>query len=390
MKTVYFFGNKHPINESLVNNPPSGFQIKTNLSEGSFNIVGEYTPQYEFLKGMIDRSFRWLELPRMIFIPNNCDLIHTQGGVIPLNKRPHVITIEHSSSFFSLDDDRFFQERSKKILLRFLERNECKSILSYSEATKKSLIHALGQDSEKVMNKIEVLYPAFDLNCVKSVMKNPSVSEKLRLLFISRHFFDDGGRELIKAFKVLAKKYDMTLTIITNPPPHHISKFENFIKSIKNDKIRIIKGFLPRARLFEEYFSNSDIFVLPSYIHFFGFVFLEAMAFGLPLIGTNIYSMPEIIEENVNGFTVTPPISCFDTNLMKPKKHLENYRRYVLLDSYWEAVVDQLIDTISLLAEDETLRRRMGEASRRMVEKGKFSIIERNKKLSKIYQEALN
>jgi len=52
-------------------------------------------------------------------------------------------------------------------------------------------------------------------------------------------------------------------------------------------------------------------------------------------------------------------------------------------------VINQLVEKISLLIEDSSLRKRMGRYGRRLVEKGKFSIKERNKKLLKIYQESL-
>lgn len=51
-------------------------------------------------------------------------------------------------------------------------------------------------------------------------------------------------------------------------------------------------------------FASSDIFVLPSYTEVFPMVILEAMSAGMPVIATPVGAIPDIIEEDVNGFIV--------------------------------------------------------------------------------------
>jgi len=53
-----------------------------------------------------------------------------------------------------------------------------------------------------------------------------------------------------------------------------------------------------------EIYRKASIFVLPTLREPFGLAFLEAMSFGLPCIGTDIEAIPEIIDNEKDGFIV--------------------------------------------------------------------------------------
>jgi len=94
---------------------------------------------------------------------------------------------------------------------------------------------------------------------------------------------------------------------------------------------RNVKPFSP------EWFSlyeRADLFVLPTRIDAFGLVYLEAMAAGLPVIGTRINAVPEIVVHGETGFLVPP-----------------GDRR-------------ALAQALGTLVDDPDLRRRMGTAGR--------------------------
>lgn len=60
--------------------------------------------------------------------------------------------------------------------------------------------------------------------------------------------------------------------------------------------------FLGKQDNVEELYSLSDLMLLLSEKESFGLVALEAMACGVPCIGTNVGGIPEVIEHGVNGF----------------------------------------------------------------------------------------
>jgi glycosyltransferase involved in cell wall biosynthesis len=53
-------------------------------------------------------------------------------------------------------------------------------------------------------------------------------------------------------------------------------------------------------------YRGSDIFALPSENETFGQVFVEAMSCGLPVIGTKVGGIPEIISDSYNGYLIPP------------------------------------------------------------------------------------
>ena len=76
-------------------------------------------------------------------------------------------------------------------------------------------------------------------------------------------------------------------------------------------------GFLQSDELASAY-AGADVFVLPTLKEGFGMVLLEAMAFSLPIIASNIGGIPELIDDGVNGLLIS---------LASPKKIAEAIER---------------------------------------------------------------
>ncbi|MCD6367942.1 MAG: glycosyltransferase, partial [Candidatus Aenigmarchaeota archaeon] len=108
----------------------------------------------------------------------------------------------------------------------------------------------------------------------------------------------------------------------------------------------------------------------------FGFALLEAMSFGLPIVTINTdmtKSVGEIVENGKEGFVIDVK---------------EKLNRYSIHNNE-RKLINQLVRKTSLLIEDGSLRRKMGRNGIKLIRNGKFSIKQRNKKLKKIYEEAL-
>jgi glycosyltransferase involved in cell wall biosynthesis len=66
-----------------------------------------------------------------------------------------------------------------------------------------------------------------------------------------------------------------------------------------------------------ELFQAADIFVLPSYIEGLPVSVLEAMSWGIPVITTTVGGIPELIDNYVNGFLISPGDICTIQSLLE-------------------------------------------------------------------------
>ena len=62
--------------------------------------------------------------------------------------------------------------------------------------------------------------------------------------------------------------------------------------------------------------ARCDLLVLPSFYEGFGIAYLEGMAFGLPAIGTTAGAIPQMIHDDVNGYTIIPGDSATLENII--------------------------------------------------------------------------
>ncbi|MFH0749450.1 MAG: glycosyltransferase family 4 protein [Candidatus Gottesmanbacteria bacterium] len=124
---------------------------------------------------------------------------------------------------------------------------------------------------------------------------------------------EKGVINLIKAFSKMHTRYpSWRLLIAVGIPPESLkNEFEQslemlmgYIKLHGIEKQAIVKTFpledMPKV------YKESDVFVLTSENETFGQVFIEAMSCGIPVIGTKVGGIPEIISDSYNGYLVQP------------------------------------------------------------------------------------
>lgn len=202
----------------------------------------------------------------------------------------------------SENSNRSFTEFVPQHILKRVFENEksvyekCSLIFTFSEWLRKSMI----QDFELPENKVFTIGAGPNISLTEAHDARKEYDQKT-ILFIGKDFYRKGGDTVIKAFYIASKEMkDIKLIIAGTDPIHGVEgrniEFTGYIDKNTNEGRRKIIDLYKRA----------SVFVMPSVFEPFGIVFLEAMLFKLPCVGSDICAMPEIIDEGNTGFLIQP------------------------------------------------------------------------------------
>lgn len=155
------------------------------------------------------------------------------------------------------------------------------------------------------------LYPSDKKSYVFSSFNSDEISFKksneenkpLRLISVGRLEGEKGHRDLINAIKLI--DLEMEVLIVGDGTQKKI--LELYADSL-GVNIKFYGAITDRNHLFE-LVASSDIFVIPSHTEGMPRSLLEAMAIGLPCIGTSVGGIPEVLDKQML-FLPNDPKSC--------------------------------------------------------------------------------
>lgn len=113
------------------------------------------------------------------------------------------------------------------------------------------------------------------------------------IVFVGIDWERKGGPELAAAFALVRAVHpNATLTIVGANPP------------LTDPGVNVV-GRVSLAEL-PQYYQNAAVFCMPTKREPFGIVIVEAMAYGLPVVTTNLGAMPDMVIPGENGALVSP------------------------------------------------------------------------------------
>jgi len=127
-----------------------------------------------------------------------------------------------------------------------------------------------------------------------------SPSNRIRCLAVARLIERKGLGDLIRALALL-ERGRFELEIVGGGADQGVLQALATELGVADD-VRFL-GPLPRAAVAERY-RAADLFTLPSSAEAFGNVFAEALASGLPIVGSATGGIPDLVEHGSNGLLV--------------------------------------------------------------------------------------
>lgn len=196
----------------------------------------------------------------------------------------------------------------------------CDVIISPTELIRQELI------SKGVKKTIEVISNGIDFKMFSGTPKQ-SPNQPPRLIHVGRISYEKNCDILLKAFTEIKKELpNIKLEIYGDGPA---------LKSLKEEAKHlgiydsvIFHGFVNRSEL-PKIYPLYDIFLTASTMETQGLVVLEAMSCGLPCVGVNSFALPELIQNEINGYTVEPgDYQTIAEKTIEILKDKEKYRKF--------------------------------------------------------------
>ena len=187
-------------------------------------------------------------------------------------------------SGFQMNEKKRIEERE---LIQKRYYQSCSGIFTMGKWLKDDFINRVGIPSDKV------IHVGGGINMDRYLIRNLPKNNN-RILFVGRDFERKGGRLVYDAFCRLREEMPNVELHLAGPAKNPI-KFGG-------------KGFYYYGNCSYEQLSNlfnkCDIFCMPSYFEAYGLVFIEALTYGLPCIGRNVYEMPYFIKNGDTGLLI--------------------------------------------------------------------------------------
>lgn len=355
----------HGIAQEYTKAPPSGIEYSAVSSSGKYADI--------IFKSHAKGVYHYVDSP-------SHDII--EAPIFPvITKQPWIYTPAHFASagafnYFGIPTPRFLK---MLFVERYLAKDNLKRLLFKSHYGLRSLKTYGNISSPEILAKTDVVHPI--VRRIDDSLINYQ-NEHINILFVGE-FIGKGGMNVVDAFLKLRKKFShLKLILCSN------ENFQTTDVQLKNSYLKKIKecpdiemAFHSREHLLTNIYPQADIFISPTYREAWGFAIQEAMAFGKPIISTNINAIPEMIEHQQNGILLDiqqhPYIKGFKGfNIVNPPQDLMAY------------MTSEIYVQLEKMITDFDYRKKLGLAALDTA-RTKFSPEQRNARMKVIYEESL-
>jgi len=364
---IYYAGKYlRGFHRHLLEESPSRLQYRTSAGPNGTPRFFETKPWYVELPLKLWHSALGDQLG-LIFRMNlekieGIDAIQTYNRFARTGDTPYVIILENPTAPYHYDLQRPQTLIGRKRLEKLLQDPNLQALACMSEACRSTLDPLLPGLSEHTRR--ELIYPYIPSNPFvdEEVIQNRGEMSILRALTVTSEFMFKGGPEIIRAFEQL-ERLPVKLTLITREESIP-GEWKNRIGALTNVELH---PFHFEAAEMQRIYAEHHFLLHPTLKDSFALVVLEAIKAGLPVLGTSLYAIPEIVDER-NGQLTPPPLHYFDSNnlpnpdLWKQDHKLNKRPTFELLSDFIVEAVNKWVDDPNLLIRQSLASWQRGQA----------------------------
>ena len=223
------------------------------------------------------------------------DVVHTHlvhadlyGGIAAAVRGSRLVSTKHNDDPFRLGP------------FRFVERGLCRladRVVTITDALGRFTVERVGIPAEKV----ETIHYGLD-DLPEPWGENPpdAVPADARVLLAVSRLTQQKGVDL--AVQALASLPEDTVLVVLGEGPERAA-LERLARELGVDRRVFLLGRLPDVAA---WLRRASVFVHPARWEGFGLAVLEAMLAGLPVVATNVSSLPELVVDGGTGLLVAP------------------------------------------------------------------------------------
>lgn len=178
--------------------------------------------------------------------------------------------------------------------------------------------------------------------------------DRQSVVFVGRITRQKGLPYLLQAAKALPPDVQLVLCAGAPDTPELLAEVRSLVEALQEERSGVV--WLDRLLAHDELvtvLSSATVFACPSIYEPLGIVNLEAMACGVPVVGTATGGIPEVVDDGITGRLV--PIDQVDDGTGTPKKP--------------KAFIADLAAALLDVLRDPVRARMMGQAGRARVER---------------------
>jgi glycosyltransferase involved in cell wall biosynthesis len=220
---------------------------------------------------------------------------------VPVVVRLHTSSLE-TQVIDGISGDRVarWDVRREKWLARSAD-----TLVTHSEAHRSLMADELRVDRSRIriVPHGVTVYPHFE--------RKPRAGRDFTVVYLGRLEKRKGTLDLLNAIPQVLREVPQTrFVLIGTDRPHcpggrtHAEYVQQNLDPEVRSRITLL-GQVPDAEV-DHWLQRADVFVAPSLYESFGLVFIEAMRWGTPVIGTTAGGIPEIIKDGETGLLVPP------------------------------------------------------------------------------------